>query len=385
MMRLRGRGQRRWAGGPFVARLTTDPARPVADREREVLLLSSELDGLPAGYRAYLAAPGIAAPAASAASANAPLLDLPPELDYLKDGDVVRLFPESGAVAVLYRLISCHNSILLTNRCNCRCIMCPEPPGSGEDASWFQMWHEVIRLMSAETPALSVTGGEPTVVPRHLLDVIHACGDHLPRTPLHVLSNGRMFNYLSLCREVAAAGHPDLSFGIALYSDLPHIHDFLVQASGAFDQTVRGMMNLERFGVSVEIRIVLMRPNVERLPSWARFVARNLPFVSHVALMGMEPTGHARANIEHLWIDPADYQRELRQAVELLADSHMAVSVYNEQLCVLDPSLWPFARKSISDWKVTSVEACKGCSVREDCGGLFESAAARHSRAIRPL
>ena len=54
-----------------------------------------------------------------------------------------------------------------------------------------------------------------------------------PNTALHMLSNGRLFNYLTLCREIAAIDHPDLMIGIPLYSDIPHRHDFVVQADGA--------------------------------------------------------------------------------------------------------------------------------------------------------
>jgi hypothetical protein len=34
------------------------------------------------------------------------------------------------------------------------------------------------------------------------------------------------------------------------------------------------------------------------------WLARNLPFVDHVALMGLENTGFALANQDLLWIDP---------------------------------------------------------------------------------
>jgi hypothetical protein len=91
--------------------------------------------------------------------------------------------------------------------------------------------------------------------------------------------------------------------------------------------------------------------------------------------MGLEMMGYTRANLEGLWIDPADYQRELAAAVAELRDARMNVSIYNHQLCVLDRVLWPFARKSISDWKNEFVEACGACSVRERCGGFFASSA----------
>jgi hypothetical protein len=43
-------------------------------------------------------------------------------------------------------------------------------------------------------------------------------------------------------------------------------------------------------------------------PAW---IARNLPFVDHVALMGLENTGFAIANEALLWIDPMDYCDDL--------------------------------------------------------------------------
>jgi His-Xaa-Ser system radical SAM maturase HxsC len=194
-----------------------------------------------------------------------------------------------------------------------------------------------------------------------------------------------MFNYLSFCEELAGVGHPDLVIGIPLYSDIASRHDFVVQAVGAFDQTVRGIMNLERCGTRVEIRVVLHRWTIERLPQLAQFLARNLPFVDHVALMGLEVTGFGRLNLDALWIDPLDYQPTLTQAVRILDRHGLNVSIYNHQLCTLREELWPFARQSISDWKNEFLEVCSECAVRDRCGGFFSTARVRHSAHIRPI
>src|SRR3954471_3994748 len=158
-----------------------------------------------------------------------------------------------------------------------------------------------------------------------------------------------------------------------------------LQADGAFDQTLRGIMNLGRCGVSVEIRVVLHRQTVGRLPQLARFIARNLPFVDHVALMGLEMMGFVRMNLESLWIDPVDYQEQLREATGHLLQHGMHVSIYNHQLCVLDRELWPVARKSISDWKNEYPEECGRCAVRDECGGFFASSSLRRSAHIGPI
>jgi His-Xaa-Ser system radical SAM maturase HxsC len=193
-----------------------------------------------------------------------------------------------------------------------------------------------------------------------------------------------LFNYLTLAQEVADVGLSDLMIGIPVYSDIAARHDFVVQARGAFDQTIRGMMNLARCGVRVELRVVLHRLTVDRLPGLARFIARNLAFVEHVALMGLEMMGYVRMNLPSLWIDPVDYQPQLVAAVRELDAAGLRTSIYNHQLCVLDRSLWDHARKSISDWKNEYLLVCDGCAARDACGGFFASSKLRFSDHIRP-
>jgi His-Xaa-Ser system radical SAM maturase HxsC len=239
--------------------------------------------------------------------------------------------------------------------------------------------------MDPDTVALMITGGEPTLLVDDLGRIIRACRNFLPRTALHLLSNGRFFAYLSYCRALAEINHPDLVIGIPLYSDIPHQHDFIVQGEGAFDQTVRGMMNLARCGQKVELRVVLHSLNIERLAALAQFIGRNLPFLHHVALMGLEIVGHARANLEALWVDPVEYGKSLAEAVHELRSHRIPVSIYNHPLCILDTGLWPYARRSISDWKNIFLDECENCAARAHCCGFFSSAVVRHSAYIRPI
>ena len=51
----------------------------------------------------------------------------------------------------------------------------------------------------------------------------------------------------------------------------------------------------------------------------------------------------------------------------------------------LRPSLWRYARKSISDWKNIFLPECEQCGVLEKCGGLFQSAERMHSSHIHAL
>ncbi len=101
--------------------------------------------------------------------------------------------------------------------------------------------------------------------------------------------------------------------------------------------------------------------------------------------MGLEYTGYTPHNIHQLWIDPFDYKAELEESVLFLAGQGMHVSVYNAQLCTLPVSLWPFARKSISDWKNDYLDCCKECDLINDCGGLFTWNLKMCSKHIQPF
>lgn len=277
------------------------------------------------------------------------------------------------------------NSFLLTERCNNYCLMCSQPPRDVDDGWIVEEMLELLPLMPRETPEVMLSGGEPSLLRQGLLDIVRAAKSYLPETSLHILSNGRGFADRDFAEAVAAIAHPDLMIGIPLYADVADVHDYVVQARGAFDETLRGILNLKRSGVAVEIRVVLHKQTIPRLVELARFLTRNLLFVDHVALMGLEWMGFARAHENALWIDPVDYQDELRAAVGTLDRARIKVSIYNCQLCTLERSLWKFAKRSISDWKQEYESVCNGCQVTDRCAGFFSSSAFKYSRAIGPI
>ena len=320
------------------------------------------------------------------AALDAPLTVLSDEFDYLDDGDIVRLNIERGDVRVLYRRNSPHNTILVTEQCQHYCLMCSQPPKNVDDSWLDDEAKELIRLMPRSTEVLGFTGGEPTLFGDRFLETLRLTKALLPRTKIHILSNGRTFADRSFAKRYAAIGHPDITVGIPLYSDDAAIHDHIVQAKGAFDETVCGILNLKELGQKVEIRVVLHALSVGRLEQLATYIARNLLFVEHVALMGLEITGFTRANLDKLWVDQFDYKQVLSRAVRILENYGIHVSVYNHQLCLVNEDIkWAY-RKSISDWKNEYIDACAPCTRKHECGGFFSSAVQhKYSDHIRPF
>ena len=77
--------------------------------------------------------------------------------------------------------------------------------------------------------------------------------------------------------------------------------------------------------------------------------------------------------------------RRCAQAVDILAPPGITTLIYNHQLCVLDWYLWPYAIRSISDWKNGYLDICHPCSVRNACGGVFTPSGNRLSQHLRPV
>ncbi len=135
---------------------------------------------------------------------------LPPELDYLAEGDIVRIDPVTERLHVMYRVTSPNNAIFVTERCNSFCVMCSQPPKKADDSAMTREWLKAIPLMSKKTGELGLTGGEPTLLGDLFLELLQCCKENLPDTSLHILSNGRLFNYLSLACAVADMQHRTL-------------------------------------------------------------------------------------------------------------------------------------------------------------------------------
>lgn len=378
MIRLRAVGVPSGLSDTHVGRVRREPALGNSLLVMEPI----SLGGTSLGESAVLLTETL--PDRGALESLAPCVSNVDSLGHLVDGDIVAVHP-SGRIDTLFRVASPNNSLFVTERCNSKCLMCSQPPRLVDDIDYFITLNStLVPLLPKSLPTLGITGGEPTLLGDGLVQLIRLVATELPATQLEILSNGRAFSRPSIARAVGRVATSKVLFSIPLYSDFGPQHDYVVQARDAFGQTVLGLHNLARFGVRSEIRVVLHRQSVIRLPSLARFIHKNLTFVEHVALMGMEHTGYARMHDEALWMDPPEYASELENAVDYLSSFGYQVSVYNLQPCLVPPALWPFLRSSISDWKREYLSECDRCTLRSECGGVFGTSR-RQSQLIRAI
>lgn len=363
---------------PYLVTVTKEERLPLEAKRSRAVLVQPGMN--PTGFKAKLAK-GQPLPKGEP---SCDVFVLGNEYEYLNEGDIIRLDPNTGSMRCLYRRTSLHNTILLTERCDHYCLMCSQPPKQLDDSWLLQEARDLISLIPKETECLGFSGGEPTLYGQQFIELLIHTKACLPTTAIDVLSNGRAFKDMNFAREYAAIQHPDLLIGIPIYADDPVRHNYVVQSQGAFDETIRGILNLKSLDQRVEIRVVIHRQTVDRLVQTCEFIARNLLFVDHVALMGLEIAGFTRPNLDLLWIDPFDYKDILSEAVSLLNSYGIPTSVYNHQLCTVNADIRGNYRKSISDWKNEYLDECGECTQRDECGGLFSSSKMyKHSTHIK--
>jgi His-Xaa-Ser system radical SAM maturase HxsC len=288
----------------------------------------------------------------------------------LREGDIVKVDPD-GRISLIWDTASRQNPIFLTDYCNSRCIMCPQRPEE-HPCHHDETAKRMLTLLHTSTPpAFGITGGEPTLVLEGLTDVLELCRERFPASPVQLLTNGRRFSDFQVAARVAESSPRHLIFCIPIFADNDVQHDAITGVKGSFQETITGIHNLVRHRCSIEIRVVIVRQNAARLVDLAHFIFWNFPFAVHIAFMAMETSGVACANLDEVWVEPADCRDALEKAVLFLHQRMMKVSIYNLPFCLLSERVHPFARDSISDWKKTFLPECEGCGKKPSCGGFF--------------
>ncbi len=362
-------------------KVTENPNIPDVLKEKHVLKCSFEYShSVPSGFGAYF----FFGNKSSNFVHHENSYHLSDEFSYLSSGDVVRVTPGPN-LRVVFRKKNPTNYITITEQCNSFCVMCSQPPRPEDDSYLFDEYISSLPLFDIDAREIGISGGEPTLNEEKFVKLLNSINCYLPRTSIHVLSNGKSFAKRNFVEEVAKTNHYDLMFGIPLYSSVPYIHDYIVQDRGAFQKTINGILNLKQYGQKIELRFVIQEANYSDLELFAEFVSRNLQFIDQVAFMALEATGFARSNFDSLWVEPHIYASKLLSAVSILNKYKIKVRLFNFQLCTLPKELWSCSVKSISDWKNCYIDECSLCTVKSACGGFFSTSDGRIPESIKAV
>lgn len=300
------------------------------------------------------------------------------------NNDIIQIMND-GRIRFLWEINSNQNSFLLTESCNCKCLMCPQPIKPHSEQLVINANKILDLLSNQKLETICITGGEPTLLKDAFLSFLNRCINEHPESNIDILTNGKTFSDKAFTREVASIATKNVLFCVSLHSDVPHIHDKIVGCNGSYNLTQKGIYNLATYDLLTEIRHVITKINFSRLVQFANHLYNYFPFCSHYAFMAMEVFGFAQINKSNIVATPDEYIRELCQAVLEMDRRELPISVYNVPLCMCDKRIWQFTEQSISKWKNIYLPECKGCKKQEKCAGFFATSSYLPANNLKPF
>ena len=288
-------------------------------------------------------------------------------------GDVIEV-NESKRIEIHFSRERNDNALFITENCNCNCLSCPQPPVKKNDSAYFfNINRIIIESLDQNCRLLGITGGEPLIAGEYLFRTLQLINERLSNTEVQILTNGILLGNKEFFTNLSQFITSRYFWGIPLYSDFPNDHDSMVGHKGGFYYMINGLYNMAETEAKIEIRILLNSLTIKRIRELSKFIFRNLPFVSHVAFMGLENIGNATKNWNLLEMNYSRFSEELEESINFLSCWNIPVSIYNVPLCHLPHRLHQYSTVSISDWKRIYLSGCEHCLLRTNCGGLFKT------------
>ena len=285
------------------------------------------------------------------------------------DNDVLFVDTHRSMAHRWIRAQSSHNTLVITERCDQLCIMCSQPPKKYH-VDLFEYFVKAACLAPFNT-LIGISGGEPTLYKGQLFELVTTVLRRRPDLRFHILTNAQHFTSddLSVLRDPV---FQRVCWGVPIYAPNAAMHDEIVKKTGAFNTLLQAFTYLLRAAAPVEIRTVIVKPNLPLLPDLARFVSKHLSFAHTWALMQLENIGFGRMRWQELFVDHSIEFAPIADAIDIATAYGMNTQLYNFPLCTVPLPYRTIAGQTISDWKQKYLAVCSPCTVQSQCAGFFE-------------
>lgn len=191
--------------------------------------------------------------------------------------DLETTAPFSAKPSAPYRM-----DLAITYRCNNNCSHCYNARSRKYPELSLEEWQAVIdRVWDLRIPHLVFTGGEPTLYP-HLIELIAYAEQKGLITGLN--TNGRKLADKAFLNKLVEAGLDHVQ--ITLESHDPDIHDQMVAAKGAWEETTAGIRNVVQSPLYVMTNTTLLTHNSPTIKDTLHFLGElGVPTVGVNALI----------------------------------------------------------------------------------------------------
>ncbi|MEL7645301.1 MAG: radical SAM protein [Anaerolineaceae bacterium] len=189
--------------------------------------------------------------------------------------------PFSASLSAPYRM-----DLALTYRCNNNCAHCYNARPRSFPEMDTKTWKEILdRVWALRIPHVVFTGGEPTLR-GDLVELVAYAQELGLVTGLN--TNARCLANDRLMKDLVAAGLDHVQ--ITVESHNPAVHNAMVRASSAWDETVAGLRNAVNSDIYLMTNTTLLRDNSADLENILSFLAQEK--VPTIGLNALIYSGH---------------------------------------------------------------------------------------------
>lgn len=164
------------------------------------------------------------------------------------------------------------------------------------------MQHLVTEAKALGLRHLYLTGGEPFLRPKALLQLIESAGKETKQT---ILTNGTTFTG-SIAAELAAFG-PSLHLEMSIFSASSDIHDNLTGTRGSLARMLRSTASYMTQGINVRWAFILTAMNIGEIDGVLQLASSM--GVTHLGISRLVPSGRARKNWSDLEVELDEWAR----------------------------------------------------------------------------
>ena len=263
--------------------------------------------------------------------------------------------------------------IVTNQECNNSCVMCTTLRKQDNEKVNYQSPSKkelIKKIDSLNNPQyIAFTGGEPTLR-ADLFEILEYTVKRFPKTEIALLTNGRMMAYPNYTKRLVATGVR--KFIIPIHAHHKDLHDFISRSDGSFEQTLKGIKNLSKHDVDIEIRVIIHAINYVFLPQIAELIKNGFDSVSRIVLLYFDAIGSGFLNRKRLFVPMTKVVPYLQEAVDFLEGYN--VRLYHFPLCVLDKKYHEKAKGvTVVSRRITFKKECDKCKLKNECPGIWQT------------
>ncbi|MFH1915762.1 MAG: radical SAM protein [Nanoarchaeota archaeon] len=270
--------------------------------------------------------------------------------------------------------------------CNNKCVSCAKKPDEKGILSLEDIMQKLAHIKPVEDDFIEISGGEPTI----RKDIIEICDliTSSYKSKLILLSHGRTFKDPAFAERIKDAGVSRVM--TTFYSPYEQGHEAVTGVMGSYQESIDGLHNLERLGMPISVKTIILKQNYRDLPAFVNFAYDTFP-TAWVSLHGLIIRGRAEEHKDEVTPRYSEIKPYVEQALDIAIEREKNLGVFILPTCTIDPYYWQYLSVNWRDMTKTmiyispeiTVEGnldveqpayCEGCLMSDNCSWAWESA-----------